>query len=207
MDREEATETLRQVERLEHLTAQRIRSFWQPMFIWAALALITVPLSALNSPACDVQTFRDAGGIVQVGGSCTDRFDTALIWYWAFALPIGLGASILLYRRREIRPPVPRVWIAAVAALLLLSPLGTLPLSLGLGSGDRIVMMLTIVALANLAFGMVTRTAAMAWVSGLLFLLCGLSIFFSSHRGIVLSSAFAGGYLIAGSLAWSRASR
>jgi hypothetical protein len=198
MNRDEATETLREVERLEGLTAARMKAFWQPFLVWGVLALGSVPIAALIGPqAAETCTRTVSEGVVCVG-TLVDRPDTGMLVYWAFALPLGIAASVLLYRRRQLRPQFPYAWVIVGAALLLLTPLGIFSLSQGLITGERFVTMFTVVALANVVFGIVTRARTFAWISGLLLLLTGFSVFVTSHRAIVLSSGFAGVYLVGG---------
>lgn len=208
MNRDEATETLREVERLEGLTAARMRAFWQPFLVWGVLALGSVPIAALSGPHLDEScTETVPAGVVVCVGTLVDRLDTAMLWYWAFALPIGLVASILLYRRRQLRPQFPYTWVVVGAALLLLTPLGIFSLTQGLVTGEETVTLFTVVSLANIAFGIATRTRTFAWISALLFLLTGFSMFVASHRAIVLASGFAGAYLVGGWITKTRESQ
>lgn len=184
MQREEAIAAVRGTRDLTDRTERRLRNFWPVAAVWGALAAGSLPIVIPMGPSVSITTWG--------------RLNDVLRFYWMAAIVIGSIATVVLYRRRSLRTGVPhlsRTTILLVTIVCLATPIiavlaFAISTSAAIGTGWY-----TVTAVVTLVVGLLTKNRPLAVVSALLFGLAGASLFYASHAPIVLSSAFAVGYI------------
>jgi hypothetical protein len=84
--------------------------YWFPLLLFGGLAVLSVPLSALDSPRLPTGisvvtvTYRTVTQAMYLGGGAAARpFPFPLGWYWVGVLVVGLLVTVAWYRWRDRR--------------------------------------------------------------------------------------------------------